>query len=123
MTVNDLTPGQSAEIEVEVTKDLTTNRMGRAGAEVLSTPSLLALMEKCSAKVSERYIPDSHTTVGYAVDGMRHLAPTRIGSKVQVKSVLIEVSNNKLTYSVEAFEGNMKIGLAVHKRAIISKMI
>ena len=121
MTTSRIEPGQGAEIEVEVTEDLTTNRTGRPGAEVLSTPSLLMLMEQCSIKASDPYLPEGYTTVGYAVDGLRHLAPTAIGGRVRVRSVLTEVENNRLTYSIEAFEGDKKIGVTVHKRAIISK--
>jgi predicted thioesterase len=114
-------PGQSAEIEAEVTRELTINRMGREGADVLSTPSLLGLMEQCSIKASDPYLSDGHTTVGYAVDGMRHMAPTPIGASVRVRSVLTGVERNRLTFSIEAFEGEKKIGVAVHKRAVISK--
>ena len=121
MTTSRIEPGQSAEIEVEVTEDLTTNRTGRPGAEVLSPPSLLMLMEQCSIKASDPYLPEGYTTVGCAVDGLRHLAPTAIGGRVRVRSVLTEVENNRLTYSIEAFEGDKKIGVTVHKRAIISK--
>ena len=121
MTMENLTPGQSAELEVEVTRELSTNPRDREGAEVLSTPALLGLMERCSSKASKPYIPDGYTTVGYAVDGMRHLAPTAIGGRVRVTSVLTEVDRNRLTYSIEAFEGEVKIGVAVHKRAVISK--
>jgi len=121
MTMEKLSPGQSAEIEVEVTRELSTNPRDREGAEVLSTPALLGLMERCSSQASKPYIPDGYTTVGYAVDGMRHMAPTAIGSKVRVRSVLTEVDRNRLTYSIEAFEGEVKIGVAVHKRAVISK--
>ena len=121
MTMEKFSPGQSAELEAEVTEELTINRMGRPGAEVLSTPSLLALMERCSIKASEPYLPLDHTTVGYAVDGMRHMAPTAIGQRVRVKSELTDVDRNRLTYSIEAFEGDKKIGVAIHKRAVIPK--
>ena len=47
MSINDIKPGQIAVTETTITLDLTTNRMGRPGAEVLSTPSLLGLMEQC----------------------------------------------------------------------------
>ena len=119
MTMEKFQPGQSAEIEVEVTREMTVNRMGRPGAEVLSTPALLGLMEQCSIKASDPYLPPGHTTVGYAVDGLRHLAPTPLGGKVRVRAVLTEVDRNRLTYSVEAYEGDKKIGVAVHKRAVI----
>ena len=121
MATEKLKPGQSAEIEVEVTEDLTTNRMGRPGAEVLSTPALLKLMERCSIQASDALLREGYVTVGYAVDGLRHLAPTPMGAMVKVKSVLTAVDGDRLTYAIEAFEGDKKIGVAVHKRAVISK--
>ena len=120
MTFEKFAPGQTAETVTTVTKDLSINRMGREGADVLSTPSLLHLMESASIKASEPYLRDGFTTVGYAVDGLRHMAPTAIGQKVLVKSALTEIDRNRLTYSIEAFEGDKKIGVAVHKRAVVS---
>ena len=119
MTMERFKAGQSAEMEVEVTKDLTTNRMGREGADVLSTPALLGLMENVSIKATEPYLPEGHTTVGYAVDGLRHLAPTPIGEKVLLKTELTEVDRNRLTFQIEAFEGDKKVALATHKRAVV----
>ena len=120
MSMEKLQPGQSAEMEAEVTREMTVNRMGREGAEVLSTAALLALMEEVSIKASDPYLPDGHTTVGYAVDGLRHLAPTPIGGTVRVRCELTEVDRNRLTYALEAFEGETRIGVATHKRAVIS---
>ncbi len=119
MTMEKFKAGQSAEMEVEVTKDLTTNRMGREGADVLSTPALRGLMENVSIKATEPYLPEGHTTVGSAVDGLRHLAPTPIGEKVLVKTELTEVDRNRLTFQIEAFEGDKKVALATHKRAVV----
>ena len=119
MTTEGLRPGQEAELEVEVTREMTVNRMGREGAEVLSTPALLGLMEQCSIKASDPYLPEGYTTVGYAVDGLRHLAPTPLGGRVRVRAVLTEVDRNRLTYAIEAYEGEKKIGVATHKRAVI----
>ena len=121
MTTEKLSPGLSAELNAEVTEDLTVNPTERPGAEVLSTPSLLALMERCSIKTVQEYLSADSTTVGYAVDGLRHLAPTAIGGAVLVRSVLTKVDGNKLTFSIEAFEGDKKIGVAIHRRAIISR--
>ena len=120
MTMDKFKPGQRAEMEVEVTKDLTTNRMGREGADVLSTPALLGLMENVSIKATEPNLPEGHTTVGYAVDGLRHLVATPIGGTIVVKTELTEVDRNRLTFSIEAYEGDTRVALATHKRAVIS---
>ena len=121
MATEKLKVGLTAIVETVITKDLSTNRTGRPGAEVLSTPSLLKLMEQASMKATDELIPDTHTSVGYAVDEMRHLAPTAIGSKVSVKAVVTNVDKNKISYTIEAHEGDKLIGKALHKRAIISK--
>jgi predicted thioesterase len=119
MAMDDIKPGLSYDLEDTIEMDQTINRMGKPGAEVLSTPSLLALMEWSSIKSTDHLLPADRTTVGYAVDGMRHLAPTAIGSEVVVKSVLTEVDGVKLTYEVEAYEGDKLIGKAIHKRAVV----
>lgn len=119
MTTDDIKPGLKYNLEDTVEMDQTINRMGKEGAEVLSTPSLLALMEWSSIKATDHLLPEGHTTVGYAVDSMRHLAPALIGVKVVVRSILTEVDGSKLTYDIEAFEGDKLIGKAIHKRAIV----
>ena len=120
MNLERLRPGQSAELSVQVTKELSVNRMGRPGADVLSTPGLLSLMERTCIQASDHLLPQGYVTVGYAVDGLRHLAPTAVGQEVRVRAHLTEVDGNRLTYSIEAYEGEKKIGVAVHKRAVIS---
>ena len=121
MTTEKLASGDAAEIEVEVTADLTTNRTGRPGADVLSTPSLLKLMEMCSIEVTDPRLADGHVTVGYAVDGLRHIAPTAIGAVVRVRSVITEVNDTRISYDIEAYEGDKPIGVAQAKRAVISQ--
>ena len=119
MGMDDIMPGLSYELEDTVKEEQTINRMGKPGAEVLSTPSLLALMEWSSIHSTDHLLPEGKTTVGYGVDQMRHLAPTPVGGQVKVTAELTEVDGNKLTYIVEAHEGDKFIGKAVHKRAII----
>ena len=121
MTMDKFQVGQTFEQEVEITKEHTVNRMGKEGADVLSTPALLGLMENTCILQSGPYLPEQHTTVGYAVDGLRHVAPTSLGEKVQVKVALIEVDRNRLTYDIEVYEGpDKRIAVANHKRAVIA---
>ena len=111
--------GQSAEQVITITKDMTTNRTGKEGADVLSTPALLGLMENTSIKVSDHMLPDNCTSVGFAVDRLRHIAPSSVGSQVRLRAEITDIDRNRLTYSIEAFEEDTKIGVAPHRRAII----
>lgn len=121
MLAKEFKIGELYSTTFTVTNDMTINRSGRQNAEVLSTPSLLNLMEMCTIEASDQYLNDEYTTVGYAVDKMRHLAPTLPGGKVKISATLTNVDNNKLTYSIEATEEGKNIGFAIHKRAIIPK--
>ena len=119
MTMENFATGQKFQQEIEVTLEHTTNRMGKPGADVLSTPALLGLMEGACIQQSQPFMPADHTTVGYAVDGLRHLAPTPVGNKVVIGVELTEVDRNRLTYQIEAHEGDKRIAMATHKRAVI----
>jgi predicted thioesterase len=123
MTMEKFQEGQTFEKEYEVTKEHTTNRMGREGADVLSTPALLGLLEGTCIEQSEAFMPDGFTTVGYAVDGLRHFAATAIGEKVVVKTQITNVDRerNRLQYTLEVFEGDKKVAVATHGRAVIPR--
>ena len=121
MMTNEFEIGELYTTTYTVTDDMTINRSGKQNADVLSTPSLLNLMELCTIDASDRHLENQYTTVGYAVDKMRHLAPTLPGRTVKISVTLTNVDGNKLTYSIEATEEDKKIGFAIHKRAIIEK--
>ena len=120
MQYGELILGQGIDVETTVTLEMTINRTGNKGDQVLSTPSLLNLMEQACIQLTDPLLTDGYTTVGYAVDGLRHIGPAKIGQKVSIRSKLVNIDKNKLSYNIEAFESNNKFGFATHKRAIIS---
>ena len=77
-------------------------------------------MEMASIEATDHLLPPGYATVGFAVDKLRHLAPTALGARVRVRSELTEVDGSKFTYSIEAFEGDKTIGVASHRRAAIA---
>lgn len=121
MVMDKFMEGQTFDREYEVAKEHTTNRMGKEGADVLSTPALLGLMEGTCIESSEPYLPDGHTTVGFAVDRLRHFAATPIGEKVTIKIELtgVDREKNRLTYTIDVVEGDKKVAIATHGRAVI----
>lgn len=121
MLAKEFKIGELHSTTFTVTNEMTINRSGKPNGEVLSTPSLLNLMELCTIEASDPYLNNEYTTVGYAVDKMRHLAPTLPGGTVTISATLTNVDSNKLTYSIDASEGDKNIGFAIHKRAIIQK--
>ena len=120
MGLDDVKAGDSASVDYEVTKEMTVNRSGKAGADVLSTPWLLNLMELTCIEATDGKLAPDMATVGFAVDGLRHLALTSIGETVNVSVTLTEVDGRKLSYDIKAVQGDKTIGVAQHRRAAIA---
>lgn len=83
-----------------------------------STPSMISLMEQASLVALEGHLGQGQTSVGYEVH-VRHLAPSSIGVTILARAELTAVDRNRLTFSVEAFDGDKKIGEGTHRRAVI----
>ena len=105
----------------EVTDDMTAKRIGTAGAKILSTPNMLALMESAALELAKEYLDEGMTTVG-AEAHVRHLAPTPVGMKVWAEAEITAVSENgkMIDFAVKAWDEKGPIGAGTHTRAIIT---
>lgn len=83
-----------------------------------STPSMIQLMEQASMEGIIQHLPAGEVSVGIEVN-VRHLAPADIGATITAHAELIEVDRNRLTFRVEAYDADRKIGEGTHKRAVI----
>jgi predicted thioesterase len=83
-----------------------------------STPAMIELMELASIQAVHEFLEDGQTSVGFNVD-VRHLAPADIGATIIAYAELTEVDRNKLTFRVEAYDGERKLGEGTHRRAVI----
>ena len=117
MPTGRLTPGLKAEIVTTVDDKLVVKHMGGDG--VLSTPSMIGLMERASIEAVQAYLPEGHTTVGFEVH-VKHFGATPKGNKVTVRAELLEVDGRKLRFKVEAHDEDKKVGDGTHRRAIIT---
>ena len=123
LDTSKLQVGQAAKTKVEITTEMTTNRTGNAGDDVFSTPAMLGLMEGACIQLSDPLLGNDSATVGYAVDGLRHVARTDVGETVDISTSLIDIDREKgrLTFEIEVTHQDKMAGKATHKRAIISK--
>ena len=102
-----------------VSHEHTAKVIQSGGLEVLATPMLIAVMEKCAWKSVLPYLPDGMDTVGTSIE-MQHLSPTPIGMEVRCESELIDINDRELTFHITAYDSQDKIGDAIHKRFIIN---
>ena len=116
--IKNLITGIKGEIHTIVTKEQTAAAYGSGLVEVFATPAMIALMEKTCLESVREYLPDGFSTVGIEVY-VKHLKATLVGKKVYCNSVLQKIDGNKLSFSVEAFDKDGKIGAGTHSRFVI----
>jgi fluoroacetyl-CoA thioesterase len=114
-----LEPGIGREDTFVVEDRLLTDVGGSIGSSVLSTPGMIAMMERCSAILSLEHLPEGRATVGFEVC-VKHVAAALEGAECRVRSELREiVDNRKLRFDVEVTESDRTIGVGTHERRVI----
>jgi fluoroacetyl-CoA thioesterase len=113
-----LTPGLVGESHATVDASMLASALGSGAIQVLSTPSMIALMENAAASAVQSVLPPGQTTVGTRLD-VRHLAATPLGLGVRARAELLEVDGRKLTFHLEAFDTEEKIGEGTHERMVV----
>jgi fluoroacetyl-CoA thioesterase len=115
-----LEPGAERSDEFVVEDRLVTDVGGTIGSRVLSTPGMIAMMERCSSKLAFEALPEGQATVGFEVC-VKHVAAAAEGARCVVRSTLREVADErKLRFDVEVTEGERTIGVGTHERRLIS---
>jgi fluoroacetyl-CoA thioesterase len=114
-----LEPGLEASHEFEVEGRLVTDVGGTIGVRVLSTPGMIAMMQRCSSILAFENVPAGKATVGFEVC-VKHVAAAAEGATCRVRSRLDEVvDGRKLRFEVEVTEGERTIGVGTHERRVI----
>jgi fluoroacetyl-CoA thioesterase len=114
-----LEPGISREDAFVVEDRLVTDVGGSIGSSVLSTPGMIAMIERCSAILSLEHLSEGKATVGFEVC-VKHVAAALEGTECRVRSELREiVDGRKLRFDVEVTEGERTIGVGTHERRVI----
>jgi len=97
---------------------MTAKRIGGAGAKILSTPNMVALMEGAALELAKDYLAEDQTTVGAEIH-CRHLAPTPVGMKVSATARLREIERRKLWFDIEVNDEKGKCGEGSHLRIMV----
>jgi fluoroacetyl-CoA thioesterase len=114
-----LEPGLERVDEFTVEGRLLTDVGGTIGASVLSTPGMVAVMERNTAVLSYQNLPEGKATVGFEIC-VKHVAAAVEGARCQVRSNLREVvDGRKLRFEVEVTDGDRTIGVGTHERRVI----
>ncbi len=110
--------GLTAERFVTVTHDMTVQHFVPAMPAVFGTPIMILHMELTAGDAVAPHLPEGYVSVGTVVD-IRHLAATPVGRVVRVIAEVTKVERKTIWFSVEAWDGDRKIGDGRHARGLV----
>jgi fluoroacetyl-CoA thioesterase len=88
--------------------------------EVMSTPAMLALMERACAEIMRSELKDGQLSVGVNTQ-LTHSAPTPIGVEVSATATFKSVDGNLYVFEVVANDPKGPVGRGTHARAIVDR--
>lgn len=103
-----------------MTDDKTAIALGSGDMRVLATPAMVALMENAAMMAVAGELADGQTTVGSEIN-TTHLRPSAVGATVRATATLTEQDDRRLSFKVEAFEGDKLIGSGTHVRFVVDR--
>ena len=87
-------------------------------AAVMSTPTMVAMMEHAAIDAIRTYLEPGESSVGMTID-VSHVAATPPGYRVRAEAELTKAEGRRLEFSVRAFDEVEEIGSGTHRRAVI----
>jgi fluoroacetyl-CoA thioesterase len=116
-----LEPGIESSYEFEVAGPLLTDVGGTINFSVLSTPGMIAMMERTASMLVYPLLGEGQATVGFEVC-VRHVSGAAAGSTCTAHARLEEiVDGRKLRFAVEVkSDDGRTIGVGTHERRVIS---
>jgi len=111
-------PGMRHEETFLVEESHLAQHVGSGSARVLATPWMIAFMERTAHRLIMQQLPEGYSSVGVLVN-VRHLAPSLLGSRVQMRAEVLALEEGRVTLKVEARDEVELIGEGTHERFII----
>ena len=118
LTLPGIVPGLRGERTLVVSEAMTTVHAGGGG--ILTASTMIMEMEITAQLVTQPYLPDDYTTVGYEIC-VRHRRPTPVGESFTASVELLEVDGKRLLFRVEARNARELIGEGTLRRTIVRR--
>lgn len=114
--------GDSTTITAEVTEDMFAQFEGEVVHPAYSTVSMVYHLEWASRKLLTPYLEEGEEGMGAAVT-VKHIAPSGLGSKIEVTATITSVSERELITEVYVKNEQGVIGKGEVKQVILPKKV
>ena len=87
-------------------------------AAVLSTPTMVAMMEQAAMEAIKPFLDAGESSVGMSIE-VSHTAATPPGHRARAEAEVTAVEGRRLEFAVRVFDEVEQIGYGTHRRAVI----
>lgn len=120
MSENQIVPGLEGCSRATVRTSDLASAYGNPGVDVMSSMTLMTLLEQAAIDAIGPLMPGDRMSVGARME-MDHLAPTPEGMEVIATAKLSEVKGPKMVFTLSAHDGVEQVARAVHTRYLVDK--
>lgn len=113
---DSLEVGIEGEARYTVTKDMSAPHLP---VVVLSTPSMISLIEQTCLLAVQKHLDEGETTVGTHVC-VSHQAAATEGEEITIRCRLTRIDRRRLTFDVEVDGPRARLSEGTHQRAVVS---
>lgn len=110
--------GRTGSHRVVPGPESTAAAIGNTGVSVVSSPSLMGMLEEASHRAVRDLFEPGEATVGTRID-VSHLAPALPGREVLAQAHLDAIDGRRLRFSVCAYQEGRVIMRGTHERALV----
>ncbi|MFI6597775.1 thioesterase family protein [Nonomuraea sp. NPDC050536] len=115
-----IAPGLNARLLIMVEREDTAQKIGSGDVPVLATPRLLALAEMTTVQALRPHLEPGTTSVGTRVQ-LEHLAPSPLGTHVEITTELTEVDGRRLVFAFQARDRSQVVGRGTIERMLVDR--
>ena len=115
---NTLAAGLNATRELQVDRERTIDFMGE-DARVYATPMLVRDIEVACRELLLAHLDPGEDSVGTRIE-LDHLAPSLLGSRIEISVRVSEVKGRAITFEITGSEKSEAICRARHGRFVVS---
>ncbi|QMU56041.1 MAG: hypothetical protein GKS04_02455 [Candidatus Mycalebacterium zealandia] len=120
LTVARLEGGMFVKKEVETDSSMAADRFHEKAPRVLSTASLIGIMQSACADVMAPFLGSNEMVVSIKVE-MSHFGAVPVGTRVKLTTRIVEVKDRQVIFSVEASDRGQTIASGRNHMFIIDK--
>jgi fluoroacetyl-CoA thioesterase len=110
--------GTKGTFEQVVEKRHLASELNSSLASVMSTPTMVGMMELAAMDAMTKYLDPGEGSVGVSIE-VQHVAATPPGHRVRAEAEVTKCEGRRLEFKVRAFDETEEIGSGVHRRAAI----